>query len=360
MRKGYLKLETGEVFPGNIIGEGSGPLGEVVFHTSMTGHDEIIKDPVYAGQILVFTYPIIANKGMDSSSLASLSHPLSGVVMGEVCQDIDEEDGTMSLANWIEEAKIPGLVDVDTRALVKTIRKYGTVYGKISDKADDDIVMDQGKSELIGSLVESLSTKEVFSYEQGGPHIAILDGGSIKTILQALLEEDCSVTILPISSTYEEVKELAPDAVIISNGPGDPKELAAYFSNIKKVSSSLPTLGIGLGHQLIALAFGASRVKLAQGHRGVNQPVKELRTKKVYMTAQSHGYAINKKSLAQTSLVLTYENVNDKTVEGLKHTHLPIQTVQFQPVAEPGPSDTAFLFKEFIQAVKSARGKIYA
>lgn len=361
MKKGYLLLETGEAFPGYIIGEETGLLGQVVFHTSMTGHEEIIKDPVYAGQILVFSYPIVGNNGVPSSLKKTITHSLSGLVIGEVCEEMPNEDhGLVSLTSWLIEERVPTIINVDTRALVKVIRKYGSVSGMILTVDHEEIDSGQWEKKVVVSPVEELTTKNIYSFNNGGPHVIIVDGGAKATIQAALQKEKCTVTIVPISSTYDQVKDLAPDGIVLSNGPGDPRELAHYFSNIKEISSSFPTLGIGLGHQLVALAHGAEIEKHPQGHRGINYAVKDQETGKVYMTAQSHGYQVNLPSLAGTDLTISYENINDKSIEGLKHKYLPIKTVQFNPVAQPGPRDTAFIVKEFVEDVVSTRGKNYA
>jgi carbamoyl-phosphate synthase small subunit len=377
MGKGYLVLETGEFFEGNLIGNISEAAGEVVFNTSMTGYQEIITDPSYAGQIVTFCYPLIGNYGINDSDNECIQPHLSGVVVGEMCQQPNHYLSTCSFSEQLEQAGVAGITGVDTRALVKLIRQYGTLRGIITDvspykKTDsqqgfyskiDDLKPDYTEIINKGSSifwVEHVSTKEIKTYENSGPHVALVDYGYKKSILAALLEEKCKVTVVPYSITHEQMKALHPDGVLFSNGPGDPMSLQPWFSEIKQISESFPSLGICLGHQLIALAHGAKTEKLKYGHRGGNHPVKELETGKVRITAQNHGYVVVDESIDQHIFKVTYRNVNDRSIEGLKHSQLPIQTVQFHPEAHPGPSDTAHIFEAFIQHLRTIGDMSYA
>ncbi|MED3562460.1 carbamoyl phosphate synthase small subunit [Bacillus sp. MUM 116] len=356
MEQGYLTLETGEVFEGVLIGAKKDTLGEVVFNTSMTGYQEIITDPSYAGQIITFCYPIIGNYGINAKDDESVHPALSGVIIGDLCETPSHYQSISKFSEKLMEAGVPGIAGVDTRLLVKTIRSRGTVKGFLSSKKVEGIA-----STVNAPLwVEKVSTKKIQYFKNVGPHVVLMDFGFKKSILTALLAENCSVTIVPYNTPFEKIKALNPDGVLISNGPGDPMELKKWFPEIKKISQHFPTLGICLGHQLIALAFGAKTEKLPYGHRGGNHPVKELMTGKVKITAQNHGYVVVDNSINTDEFAVTYRNVNDKSIEGLKHHSYPIQTVQFHPEAHPGPSDTAHILTEFVKEITSLGETRYA
>ncbi|MGG1676360.1 carbamoyl phosphate synthase small subunit [Neobacillus sp. NRS-1170] len=356
MKQGYLTLETGEVFEGILIGAQKDSLGEVVFNTSMTGYQEIITDPSYAGQIITFCYPIIGNYGVNALDDESISPALAGVVIGDLCEMPSHYQSINKFSEKLKQAGVPGIAGVDTRLLVKTIRSRGTVKGYLST-AKETQFLDTEKAPL---WVEKVSTKKIQFFKNNGPHVVLIDFGYKKSILNALLEEGCSVTIVPYNTSYEKIKALNPDGVLLSNGPGDPMALQKYFSEIKKISQYFPTLGICLGHQLIALAYGAKTAKLAYGHRGGNHPVKELQTGKVKMTAQNHGFVVIDESIDCQVFDITYRNVNDQSIEGLKHQSYPIQTVQFHPEAHPGPSDTEYILKDFVSQIASLGETRYA
>jgi carbamoyl-phosphate synthase small subunit len=358
MEQGYLTLETGEVFEGILIGANKETLGEVVFNTSMTGYQEIITDPSYAGQIITFCYPIIGNYGVNSIDDESISPSLSGVIIGDLCETPSHYQSIHKFSDKLKIAGVPGIAGVDTRLLVKTIRSRGTVKGVLSKKKVDNTAF--SSTDKVSLWVEQVSTKKIITYKNNGPHVVLFDFGFKKSILNALLQEKCFVTIVPYNTSFEKIKALSPDGVLFSNGPGDPMSLAHLFPEIKKISQSYPTLGICLGHQLIALAYGAKTMKLAYGHRGANHPVKELMTGKVKITAQNHGYVVVDESIDNSQFEITYRNVNDQSIEGLQHVQYPIQTVQFHPEAHPGPSDTAHILTEFVSQITSLGEKRYA
>lgn len=356
MEQGYLTLETGEIFEGILIGSEKDSLGEVVFNTSMTGYQEIITDPSYAGQIITFCYPIIGNYGINALDDESITPALAGVVIGDLCETPSHYQSINKFSEKLKQAGVSGLAGVDTRLLVKTIRSRGTVKGYISKVKEKSLPAKQ-KNPL---WVEQVSTKKIQFFKNNGPHVVLMDFGCKKSILNALLQENCAVTIVPYNTPYEKVKALNPDGILLSNGPGDPMELKKWFPEIKKITQAYPSLGICLGHQLIALAYGAKTTKLSYGHRGGNHPVKELTTGKVKITAQNHGYVVIDESIDNTVFGVTYRNVNDQSIEGLKHKTYPIQTVQFHPEAHPGPSDTEYILTDFVSQIASLGENIYA
>ncbi|MRX72467.1 carbamoyl phosphate synthase small subunit [Bacillus lacus] len=355
MEKGYLILETGDMFEGEWIGSERETSGEVVFNTSMTGYQEMMTDPSYAGQILAFCYPMIGNYGINQYDNEAFQPALSGVVMGELCEKPSHFQAAENFSDQLDKAGIPGLTGIDTRALVKKIRELGTVKGVLSkNKAADQKLLAE-----MPPGVEEVSTKNILTFKNNGPHVVLMDYGYKKSILHALLKENCSVTIVPYHMTLEQLKTLKPDGVLFSNGPGDPMKLKERLPEIKKISEYYPSLGICLGHQLLALAHGAQTKKLSFGHRGGNHPVKEAETGKVFITSQNHGYTVIEESIPSSLFEVTFRNVNDKTVEGLQHMVHHITTVQFHPEAHPGPSDTAYIFKSFIEKINpKAAGEI--
>ncbi|MFZ3578847.1 carbamoyl phosphate synthase small subunit [Virgibacillus sp. DJP39] len=360
METGYLILETGDIFEGIMIGKNTGSTGEVVFNTSMTGYQEILTDPSYAGQIITFCYPLIGNYGINSLDNESISPHLSGVVISDLCITPSHYLATTSFAEHLTNAGIPCIAGVDTRAIVKKIRNNGTMRGVISKTPHKSVPTRLHESSFGTSLINKVSTKTIKEHAGSGPHIALVDYGYKKSMLHALLKAGCRVSVVPFTTTFSDLKSLKPDGVMFSNGPGDPMTLASMFPEIKKITEHIPSLGICLGHQVIALAYGATTNKLLFGHRGGNHPVKEIASGKVWITPQNHGYVVTENSINEEIFSVTYRNVNDHSIEGLKHKKLPIETVQFHPEGHPGPSDTEHIFKGFLDNVKQSGGIKYA
>ncbi|WP_042224454.1 carbamoyl phosphate synthase small subunit [Oceanobacillus manasiensis] len=355
MTKGYLMLQTGEVFSGDWLGAMQDTTGELVFNTSMTGYQEMMTDPSYAGQILTFCYPMIGNYGINLQDVESNHIAVSAVIMNDTCEEPSHYQSVATLSEKLEQAGVSGLTNVDTRALVAIIRKHKTVRARIVSQQSSITTMSFWKQESTQELVKTVAVPEYEEFGTGDLHIVLLDFGYKKSILNELLEAECKVTIVPFFTPFEEIVLLAPDGVLISNGPGDPKDLGAYFPTVKKLSETYPTLGICLGHQLLALAHGGKTKKMPYGHRGGNHPVKDLATGKVTITSQNHGYEVIEDSIPNEAFQLTFRNVNDNSVEGMKHTTLPILSVQFHPEAHPGPSDAAYIFQDFLHQVVTRR-----
>ncbi|TYS62565.1 carbamoyl phosphate synthase small subunit [Sutcliffiella horikoshii] len=351
MDNGYLVLETGEVFPGSLIGSKRDAIGEVVFNTSMTGYQEIMSDPSYAGQIIVFCYPLIGNYGINPQDFEAENIYAKGVIMGEACYLPNHYSSEVAAPDLLSKLGISGLSNVDTREIVKTIRKRGSVKGFITDSIKDfpDVIVPE-------NWVELVSTPKIKNYPGAGPHIVLLDYGYKKSILEALLHANCQVTVVPYNTSLEEVEALQPDGVLLSNGPGNPEVLKNHLPKIKKIAEQFPTLGICLGHQLLAMAFGARTEKLLFGHRGGNHPVKDLATGKVYITSQNHSYNVKEDSINLEVFSITYKNINDGTVEGLHLKNFPALSVQFHPEAHPGPQDTNYIFEKFLTLIHEKTG----
>ena len=354
--KGKLILEDGSVYTGELLDRDTKAVGEVVFTTTMTGYQESLTDPSFCGQILTMTYPLIGNYGTAAKFMQSRKTFVRGFVIGELCDAPNNWQSEESLTVFLQKNKIPCLYNVDTRAVTRHIRSVGAMKGVIvpSDLAEREIATLQAE-ELPRNVVEIVTTPEVYTLDTetaDAPHIVAMDFGVKRSILHNINRIGAKVTVVPAHTSAEEVLALNPDGVFLSNGPGDPTDVPEIVEEVRKLAGKKPIFGICLGHQLLALAFGAKTYKMKFGHRGGNQPVKNLKMGKVHISAQNHGYAVDPASLEGTPLIVTHTNVNDNTIEGLCHTSLPIFSVQDHPEAAPGPDDNMYLFDEFWNLMK--------
>jgi len=345
--KGKLILEDGSIFEGMLLNNMKAT-GEVVFNTGMTGYQEILTDPSYCRQIVTLTYPMIGNYGIAELFMQSRKSFVNGFVIGELCEDGSNWHLETSLHEFLTVQGIPCLYNIDTRAVTRKIRSAGTMKGIIvPDDAAKTEIDELFAVPIKKDVVSEVTTPEIYTLDNQGPHVVVMDFGIKQNILKSLHNLGCRLTVVPASSTAAEVLSLQPDGIFLSNGPGDPKDVPEVIAVIRQLIGKKPTFGICLGHQLLALALGADTYKLKFGHRGSNQPVKNLLTGRVHISSQNHGYAVDEASLKGLPLEVTHRSVNDDTVEGMRHTELPIFSVQYHPEASPGPDDNQYLFDQF-------------
>ena len=353
--KAFLILEDGHVFTGTSIGAQREVISEIVFNTSMTGYLEVLTDPSYAGQAVTMTYPLIGNYGICYEDMESERPWPDGYIVRELSRIPSNFRSQDTIQNFLEKYEIPGIAGIDTRALTKILRESGTMNGMITTKEYEslDEVLPRLKAYTTGNVVEKVTCREKKVLENDGLKVALLDLGAKRNIARSLHERGCQVTVYPAGTKAEEIIEAKPDGIMLSNGPGDPKECTSIIEEIRKLyETDIPIFAICLGHQLMALATGADTYKLKYGHRGGNHPVRDLETGKVYISSQNHGYAVDTKSLDPAVAVPAFENVNDGTNEGLRYTGKNIFTVQFHPEACPGPQDSSYLFDRFIHTME--------
>ena len=362
-RAAILVLEDGSVYEGYSFGAEASTYGEVVFNTSMTGYQEMLTDPSYAGQILVLTYPLIGNYGVSEHDFESSRIQVRAFVVREDCRQPSHWQSTSTLYQFLENNGITGIYGVDTRALTKRLRSQGVMMGAIvTDKSPGEALEELKGMPRYDSIdfVKEVSTKAPYQWEplrnesDSGPHIIVLDCGLKYNILRILRRLGCEVTAVPCTYSAEQILELKPDGIVLSPGPGDPALLGYIVDTIKKLVGTKPIMGICLGEQLIGRAFGAATFKLKFGHRGGNHPVRELDTGRVHITAQNHGYAVDADTL-KGGLEISHVNLNDGTVEGLRHRDLPIISIQYHSEASPGPRDNLYLFDRFLEMVRGAK-----
>ncbi len=357
--KAFLILEDGHVFTGQSIGAVKEVISEIVFNTSMTGYLEVLTDPSYAGQAVVMTYPLIGNYGVCREDMENQKVWHSAFIVREISRRESNFRSEMALEDFLKEQGIPGIQGIDTRALTKILREKGTMNGMITTNENYDLatVLPKIKEYKVTGVVKAVSCKEKQVYksdlEQTKHKVALLDLGTKRNIIRCLTKRGCEVTVYPEFTKAEEILADQPDGIMLSNGPGDPKECTDVIEQVKKLyDSDVPIFAICLGHQIMALANGADTEKMKYGHRGANHPVKNVETGKVYISSQNHGYVVKEDTLKEGVAVPWFYNVNDKTCEGVRYLNKKVVTVQFHPEACAGPRDSEFLFDEFINMME--------
>lgn len=350
--KAYLALQDGTVFEGESIGAVGEVIGEIVFNTGMTGYQEVLTDPSYAGQIVTMTFPLIGNYGFNAEDAESVRPFVKGFIVREMCDTPSNWRSEEGLDAYLKRNNIIGIQGIDTRRLTKLLRDSGTMNGILTTQKDFSLDKHEQAIKaykIIDSVYEVTCTCER-NIPGSGKRVALLDLGAKENIVRSLVKRGCDVTIYPATAAAEEIIQKGFDGIMLSNGPGDPKDCTEIIKNIKKlIDANIPTFGICLGHQLTALAYGGDTGKLKYGHRGANHPVKDLAIDRTYITSQNHGYAVLAESLDKNIAEVTHINMNDGTVEGVSYKNKPVFTVQFHPEASPGPMDTAYLFDNFIK-----------
>jgi len=362
-----LVLEDGTVFRGQAFGAAARSHGEVVFSTAMTGYQEMLTDPSFAGQVLVLTYPLAGNYGINRDDVESRQIQVRGLVVHEDCEEPSHWNAGMTLSQYLDSQGIPGIAGVDTRALTRQLRSGGVLMGAItSDETAEEALARLLSAPAYGEtdLVEEVSTAEPYEWTdnargvtfrpgsaQRPHHVVVVDSGVKYNIMRLLAERGCRVTALPSDASAEDVLAQAPDGILFSPGPGDPAFLDYQVATIRSLIGKAPVLGICLGHQVLGRAFGAGTFKLKFGHRGANHPVKDVATGRVHITAQNHGYAVDPDHLS-SDIEVAQLHLNDGTCEGLRHLSEPVLSIQYHSEASPGPLDNVYVFDRFLQMIE--------
>lgn len=358
LKKAKLALEDGTIYRGEGFGYETIKTGEVVFATGMTGYVESLTDPSYKGQILMSTYPLIGNYGISSEWFQSEGIKTEGFIVREQNPYPSHIKSEISLPDFLEEQEIPGISEIDTRSLTIKIREHGAIKGAVATEDIDDqelLQMVKNQPNIADlDLVDQVCVKEPKILGEDFKHRAVvLDCGIKMNIINALLEREIGLIVLPYKTDVKTILDYDPEALLVSSGPGNPVRIKKAVQNVRDLKEKMPIFGICLGQQIIGLAFGAKIYKMKFGHRGINQPVKDLTTGKVCITSQNHGFTVDPESLKDTPLKMNQINLNDNTPEGLEHEELPISSVQYHPEAGPGPHDTDYYFDHFADMLKN-------
>lgn len=358
VRTAKLALEDGTILTGEGFGAKTIKSGEIVFSTAMTGYVESLTDPSFKGQILMSTYPLEGNYGVSSEWYQSDDIKVEAYIVRQVCREPCHPKSEKTLSEFLEEFDVPGISNIDTRALTLKIRELGFMKAAVAtvDISDEEllkIVEEQPRLEDMNLVEEITVKKPKVIQERKEYNVAVLDCGVKKSILDNLVQKDVGVIVLPSSASVQDILDLDVDGVLISSGPGNPENVDKIQDTIKQIAQKMPVAGICLGQQIIALTYGAKIYKMKFGHRGSNQPVKDLATGKIYITSQNHSFAIDEDSIEDTDLEITQINLNDGTPEAIRHKNLPISCIQYHPEAGPGPHDSKKFFDDFIETIKN-------
>ncbi|MFZ5597938.1 MAG: glutamine-hydrolyzing carbamoyl-phosphate synthase small subunit [Bacillota bacterium] len=358
--KAILALEDGTFFMGKAFGSKVECWGEVVFNTGMTGYQEILTDPSYCGQIVVMTYPLIGNYGINREDFESRKSYVRGFVVKEECDHPSNWRASYRVSDFLFRQGVPGISGIDTRALTRHLRSFGTMRGVISsDGTDPAALVEKARNcpHLTGQkMVPEVSTRETYRIEGDGKRVVLIDFGSKLNIIRHLQMRRCDIYVVPAETGAGEIMALEPDGVLLSNGPGDPVDVPYAAETVRELAGRVPIFGICLGHQIMSLAMGAKTYKMKFGHRGSNHPVKDMLTGRVYITSHNHGFSVDEDSMAGLGLEVTHRNLNDQTVEGMRHTVLPFFSVQYHPEASPGPTESGYIFDQFIELMAKHKG----
>lgn len=357
--KRKLILEDGTVFIGQSFGWNCETIGEIVFNTSMTGYQEVITDPSNFGQMIVFSYPMIGNYGVNSDDFESIQPVVNAVIVKEACDYPSNWRNEMSLDDFLKQKKIPGLSGIDTRMLTRILRNKGLMKAAICHVDEDtDQVLNRLQSETSSDhAVSQLSTKRPYPCPGSGKNVVVIDLGVKHSILRELTKRHCNVTVVPYDTQADEILALNPDGVLLSNGPGNPKLVPEVIKTIQGLQGRVPLFAIGLGHQLFAMANGCEVKEMISGHRGSSYPTKNIKTGMVFFASENHGYEVIKETIDQSILSITYTSLNGDTVEGLEHQTLPAFSVQYQPEAAPGSEDGKVAIDQFMDMMNKHEGK---
>jgi len=352
-----LAFEDGKIYRGASFGAAGEAYGEVVFNTSMAGYQEILTDPSYKGQIVTMTYPLIGNYGVNDEDAESKQPFVEGFVVKEASKIASNWRSTKSLPDYLKEHSIVAMEGIDTRSLTLHIRQSGELKAVISTKdLDEDSLVKKARESkgLLGvDLVKEVASPGISRWnEKGKFHVVVLDCGVKFNILRELAKNNCRVTIVSAKTGAKEILDLKPDGVLLSNGPGDPSAVPYVVETVRGLIGKTPIFGICLGHQMLGQAFGGKTFKLKFGHHGGNHPVKDIKTGKVAITVQNHGFCVDIDTLNKKEIEITHSNLNDGTLEGMRHKKLPIFSVQFHPESAPGPHDAEYLFGRFVDMMK--------